>query len=193
MKLIVGLGNPGRAYENSRHNIGFMCVSHFAKEYGIKFDRKEGKARTGTGRIGDEEVVLARPQTFMNNSGDSVKRLLDRYKLSPADLLVIHDDMDLPLGKIRLRQNSSSGGHKGASSIISYLGTQDFIRLRVGIGRPEAGETSSLFMEDEVIGYVLSNFTAEEKKVINEVIPRVTAAIGRLLAEGLEKAMNGFN
>lgn len=192
MKLIVGLGNPGRIYENNRHNIGFMCVNHFAKLYGIKFDRKEGKARTGAGVVAGESVVLAKPQTYMNNSGDSVKRLLDRYKLSPADLLVIHDDMDLPPGKIRLRQNSSSGGHKGASSIISYLGTQDFIRIRIGIGRPDA-ERSSPFSEEEVISYVLSDFTAGEKKVMSEVIHRVSEAIKCLLAEGLEKAMNGYN
>lgn len=192
MKLIVGLGNPGRIYENNRHNIGFMCLNHLAKEHGIRFDHKEGKARTGYGKVGDEEVVLAKPQTYMNNSGDSVKRLLDKHKITPADLLVIHDDMDLPPGKIRIRPGSSSGGHKGASSIISYLGTQDFLRLRVGIGRPEA-EASSLFMEDEIIGYVLSDFTAEEKSVMSEVIRRVTAAIGCLLAEGLEQAMNGYN
>ena len=192
MKLIIGLGNPGRTYENNRHNIGFMCLNHFAKLHGIKFDRKEGKARTGSGVVNGYSVVMAKPQTYMNNSGDSVKRLLARYKLAPGDLLVVHDDLDLSPGKLRIRQGSSSGGHKGVESIIAGLGSQDFLRFRVGIGRPEAGPPS-LFSEDEVINYVLSDFTAEEKQVISEVIPRVSEAILCLLEEGLEKAMNRYN
>jgi PTH1 family peptidyl-tRNA hydrolase len=192
MKLIIGLGNPGRIYENNRHNIGFMCVNHFARLHGVKFDRKEGKSRTGSGVVAGNSVVLAKPQTYMNNSGDSVKRLLARYKLTPEDLLVIHDDLDLSPGKIRIRQGSSSGGHKGVESIIAFLGSQDFLRLRVGIGRPEA-EPSSSFTEDEVINYVLSDFTPEEKKVISEVIPRVSEAIICLLEEGLIEAMNRYN
>ena len=192
MKLIAGLGNPGKTYENNRHNVGFMCVSYFAKLHGIKFDGKQGKARTGKGVVAGEDVVLARPQTYMNASGDSVKLLLARYQLTPADLLVVHDDMDIPLGKIRIRQGSGSGGHKGVQSIIACLGSQEFMRLRVGIGRPEA-EPSSFFSEDDIINYVLSDFTPEEKQVISEVIPRVSEAIMCLLEEGLEKAMNGFN
>ena len=124
MKLVVGLGNPGFLYARNRHNIGFMCVSYLAKTQHISFDRKQGYARTGIGNIGPHRVVLARPQTFMNSSGDSVHRLVQNLKIHPADLVIIHDDLDLPLGKIRLRLGGSSGGHKGIESIIARLGTR---------------------------------------------------------------------
>jgi PTH1 family peptidyl-tRNA hydrolase len=192
MKLIVGLGNPGRIYENSRHNIGFTCLNHFARLHGIKFDRKESKARTGSGTVAGKAVVLARPQTYMNNSGDSVKLLVAKYKLTLDNLLVVHDDLDLPPGTIRLRQNSGSGGHKGVRSIIECLDSQDFTRLRVGIGRPEL-ELPSLFSEDDIIKYVLSEFTDAEKQVINQVIPRVSDAILCLLEDGITAAMNRYN
>jgi PTH1 family peptidyl-tRNA hydrolase len=189
MKLIVGLGNPGRAYAANRHNIGFICLRYFARSQGIKFDRKKGLARIGTGTVAGNKVVLARPQTFMNNSGTSVSRLVRRFKVNPKDLLVIHDDLDLPLAKIRLSSGSGSGGHKGISSIIQELGTRDFARLRVGIGRPAQPNPT----EDDIIAYVLSNFTSEERKPISPVIPRVTEAIICLLTEGLTPAMNRFN
>jgi len=187
MKLIVGLGNPGLGYARNRHNIGFMCLRHFAKTHGIKLDKKQGKARIGRGEAAGSEVMLARPQTFMNHSGDAIIRLVDRLKLEPQDLIVIHDDMDLPLGRIRIGRGSGSGGHKGAGSIIYSLGRQDFVRVRVGIGRPEAAT------EDDIIAYVLSDFTATEKEAIDRAIPQVTEAINCLLAEGLEAAMNGYN
>lgn len=187
MKLIVGLGNPGRAYANNRHNIGFICLNHFARTHAVKFDRKQGRARTGAGRVARNEVVLAKPQTHMNLSGESVSRLVKRFNISLDDLIIIHDDLDLPLGKIRLSQGSSSGGHKGINSIIKELGSRDFIRLRVGIGRP-AGVS-----EDEIIAYVLSDFTAEQKQAIAPVIPKVTEAILCLLTEGLVPAMNKYN
>jgi PTH1 family peptidyl-tRNA hydrolase len=193
MKLIAGLGNPGFVYARSRHNIGFMCIRHLARTYGIKFDKKQGYARTGSGEIGVEKVVLARPQTFMNTSGESVGRLVKRLKISPADLIVIHDDLDLPTGKIRLRLGGSSGGHKGLDSIIAHLDSRDFYRVRVGIGRPEMTEGSAGDKEEAVIGYVLSEFTPEEKKVINKVIPVVSRAVLCLLAEGLDAAMNKYN
>jgi len=187
MKLIVGLGNPGLGYARNRHNIGFMCLRHLAKTAGIKLDKKQGKARIGRGEAAGSEVVLARPQTFMNHSGDAVCRLVEGFKLEPQDLIVIHDDLDLPLGRIRIGQGSGSGGHKGAGSIICSLGSQDFVRVRVGIGRPEGAS------EDDIIAYVLSDFTATEKEAIDRTIPRVTEAINCLLAEGLETAMNSYN
>ena len=119
MKLIVGLGNPGRGYANNRHNMGFMCLNYFARTQGIQFDKKQGKARIGTGEVAGNKVVLARPQTYMNQSGQSVSRLVKKFNISLDDLLVIHDDLDLPLGKIRIRQGGSSGGHKGIESIIN--------------------------------------------------------------------------
>ena len=191
MKLIVGLGNPGFLYSRNRHNVGFMCVSHLARVNKITFDRKQGQARTGIGNIAGSQVVLARPQTYMNASGESVSALLRKLDLTPSDLIVIHDDLDLPPGKIRLRLGGSSGGHKGIDSIIARIDTQDFYRVRVGIGRPDTGEDAA--KEDAVISYVLADFTPEEKKIIDTVIPQVSEAIICLLAEGLTAAMNKYN
>jgi len=192
MKLIVGLGNPGRGYAHNRHNVGFVCLNHFARKQGIRFDRKQGKARTGTGEVAGSQVLLAKPQTHMNLSGQSVSRLIKKFNINLNDLLVIHDDLDLPLGKIRLSHGSSSGGHKGIDSIISSLGSQDFTRLRVGIGRP-ATEGLAEISEADIIAYVLSNFTPEEKQIVVQVIPRTSEAIYCLLTEGLVVAMNKYN
>jgi PTH1 family peptidyl-tRNA hydrolase len=193
MKIIVGLGNPGRGYANNRHNIGFICLNHFARAQGIRFDKKQGKARIGTGEVADNKVVLARPQTYMNLSGESISRLIKRFDINLNDLLVIHDDLDLPLGKIRIRQGGSSGGHKGIESIVACLGRQDFVRLRVGIGRPTATEDSSEISDADIIAYVLTGFTPDQKQIITTVIPRVSEAIYCLLSEGLTAAMNKYN
>jgi PTH1 family peptidyl-tRNA hydrolase len=193
MKLIVGLGNPGFGYAGNRHNIGFMCIRHLARRHGIRFDKKQGQARTGTGEINGEKAVLARPQTFMNTSGESVSRLVKKLKISPADLIVIHDDLDLPTGKVRIRQGGRSAGHKGIDSIIAHLGNRDFYRVRVGIGRPDITEGSPMDREAAVINYVLSNFTPEEKRVINRALPEVSRAIVCLLTEGITTAMNKYN
>ena len=191
MKLIVGLGNPGRAYANNRHNIGFICLNHFARTQGIQLDKKQGRARIGSGEVAGSKVVLAKPQTYMNLCGQSVSRLVRKFNINLDDLLVIHDDLDLPLGKIRIRQGGGSGGHKGVSSVITELGSQEFPRLRVGIGRPATpfGE----ICEADIIAYVLSDFTPEEKQVITQVVPRVSEAILCLLTEGLAAAMNKYN
>jgi len=193
MKLIVGLGNPGRAYANNHHNIGFMCLNHFARTQGIRFDKKQGKARIGTGEVAGCKIVVAKPQTYMNLSGQSVSRLVRKFNINPDNLLVIHDDLDLPLGKIRIRQGSSSSGHKGINSIITELGNQDFLRLRVGIGRPVKNRSFTEFSEDEIIAYVLSDFTPDQKQVVISVIPRVSEAILCLLNEGLTVTMNKYN
>jgi PTH1 family peptidyl-tRNA hydrolase len=192
MKLIVGLGNPGRGYANNRHNVGFACLNHFAKTQGIRFDKKQGKARIGTGEVAGSKIVLAKPQTYVNLSGQSVSRLIKRFNINLNDLIVIHDDLDLPLGKIRISRGSSSGGHKGVDSIISCLGSQDFTRLRVGIGRPTT-EGFAEISEADIIAYVLSNFTPDEKQVIVQVTPRVSEAILCLLSQGLAVAMNKYN
>jgi PTH1 family peptidyl-tRNA hydrolase len=189
MKLIVGLGNPGRNYAHNRHNIGFMCINNFARSQGVKFDRKQSRARTGKSKIAGNEVILAKPQTHMNSSGEAVSRLVNKFKMNLGDLIVIHDDLDLPLGKIRLSSGSGSGGHKGINSIIKELGSQDFIRVRIGIGRPDKAEAS----EDDIIAYVLSDFTSEQKHAIAPAIPKVSEAILCLLTEGLEAAMNKYN
>jgi PTH1 family peptidyl-tRNA hydrolase len=193
MKLIVGLGNPGFLYSRNRHNVGFMCVRHLARMQGIKFDKKQGQARTGIGNIGGKRVVLARPQTYMNASGESVSALVRKLNILPSDLTVIHDDLDLPPGKIRLRLGGGSGGHKGIESIIARLGSRDFYRVRVGVGRPDIAEDSTADKEEAVIAYVLSDFTREEKRIIDKIMPDVSQAIVCLLTEGLDAAMNKFN
>lgn len=191
MRLIAGLGNPGRGYAHNRHNIGFTCLNHFARTQGIKFDSKQGRARIGTGEVSGEQVVLAKPQTHMNLSGQSVNLLVRRFNISLNNLLVIHDDLDLPLGKIRIRHNGSSGGHKGVESIVSELGSQEFTRIRVGIGRPAM--TATEITEADIIDYVLGDFTPDEARAIAEVIPGVSEAILCLLTEGLTTAMNKYN
>ncbi len=193
VKLIVGLGNPGRSYEHNRHNLGFMCVSYFSKEHGIVFDRKHGNARIGLGEVAGHRVVVARPQTYMNQSGEAVGQLVKKFSVSLPDLIVIHDDLDLPVGKIRLRQGGSAGGHKGVGSIIAMLGRPDFLRLRVGIGRPTGVTGSPEANEATIVSYVLSGFTTEEKRVISQTIPMVSEAILCLLTEGLTVAMNKYN
>ena len=193
MKLIVGLGNPGRDYAHNRHNIGFLCLNHFARANSVRFDRKQSKARIGRGEVEGSELVLAKPQTYMNHSGQSVSLLINRFDVELDDLIVVHDDLDLPLGKIRVSHGSSSGGHKGIYSIISSLGSRDFIRIRVGIGRPTAHPDSTQISEDDIIAYVLSGFTPEEKRIMSQVIPQVSEAIYCLLSEGLDTAMNKYN
>ena len=193
MKLVVGLGNPGQIYAHNRHNIGFMCLRYFARTHGIHFDKKQCQARTGAGEVAGNKLILARPQTYMNLSGESVSRLVKKFNISLNDLLVIHDDLDLPLGKIRIRRVGSSGGHNGIESIITHLGSQDFTRIKVGIGRPPLTEGSTEDKEEEVITHVLNDFTPEEKETTTQVIPKVNEAILYLLTEGLTAAMNRYN
>jgi PTH1 family peptidyl-tRNA hydrolase len=190
VKLVVGLGNPGFLYARNRHNLGFMAVAALAKKLGADFDRKQGHARTGMGMVGSRKLLLARPQTYMNASGEAVKMLLDKYDMKPADLVVIHDDLDLPVAKLRLRLGGGSGGHNGIESIIRLLGTAEFHRVRVGIGRPEVDPDVK---EDAVIGYVLSDFTREERKAIDHVLPDVCEAVITLFRDGLAAAMNKYN
>ena len=192
MKLIIGLGNPGRIYANNRHNVGFACLNHFAKSQGIRFDKKQCKARIGIGEVVDSKVVLARPQTYINLSGQSVGLLIKKFAINLNDLLVIHDELDLPLGKIRIRHGGGSGGHKGVDSIISCLKNQDFLRIRVGIGRPNTTDNTEI-NEVDIITYVLSDFTPEEKQIVTQVIPRVSEATYCLLTEGPAAAMNKYN
>jgi PTH1 family peptidyl-tRNA hydrolase len=191
MKLIVGLGNPGKAYAHNRHNVGFQCLNYFARLHSIRFDHRQCQARVGIRQVRGEKLLLARPGTFMNLSGKSLACLVHKHHVPLSDLLVIYDDLDLPLGKIRLRQSGSSGGHKGMNSIISALGSEDFSRIRVGIGRPQPEKQS--MSEDAVVSYVLSDFSPEEEAIIKPVIARVSEAIDCFLAQGIEAAMNEFN
>ena len=194
MKLIVGLGNPGQVYDHNRHNIGFVCLKYLARTWGIKLDKKQGKARTGRGEVAGTEVVLAGPQTYMNLSGESVGLLVRKFDIELDDLLVIHDDLDLPLGKIRISRGSSSGGHKGVSSIINALGSRDFPRLRIGIGRPlNPGGGHGEMIESDIVRYVLSDFTGAEEAVINPVIAVVGEAALCFLIEDISRVMNRYN
>lgn len=189
MKLIVGLGNPGREYSATRHNIGFAVLSALARKNGINFDKRCCHARAGEGRIAGTEVILARPQTYMNLSGEAVSALMRRYRLKTSDLLVVHDDLDLPLGRIRLRAGGSAGGHNGLKSIIAATGSIEFARLKIGIGRPD-NEAES---RTEVVDHVLSGFDSAERRIVEVAVARAVEAIETFIEYGLEAAMNRFN
>ncbi len=191
MKLTVGLGNPGKTYAHNRHNAGFRCLNYFARLHSIRFNHRQCRARVGISEIGSEKVLLAKPWTFVNLSGNSVACLVHKHHILLSDLLVIYDDLDLPLGKIRLRQNGGSGGHKGMNSIISTLGSEDFPRIRVGIGRPQVEEQS--ISEDVIVNYVLSDFSSQEEATIGPVIATVSEAIDYFLTQGIVAAMSKFN
>jgi PTH1 family peptidyl-tRNA hydrolase len=191
MKLIVGLGNPGKSYAHNRHNAGFRCLNYFARLHSIRLDHRQCRAKVGIGEIGGEKLLLAKPGTFVNLSGKSVACLVHKHGIPLSDLLIIYDDLDLPLGKIRLRQSGGSGGHKGMNSIISALGSEDFPRIRVGIGRPQAEEQS--MSEDAIVHYVLSDFSPQEEAIIKPVIIKVAEAIDYFLSQGIEAAMSKFN
>ena len=191
MKLIVGLGNPGRTYAHNRHNIGFRCLNYFAKLHSISFERQQCRARVGVGKVAGNILLLAKPVAFVNFSGKAVGPLVHQLNIPLGDLTVIYDDLDLPLGKIRLRPSGGSGGHKGMKSIISALGSEDFPRVRVGIGRPQVEERSN--DEDNIVNYVLSDFSPQEEAVIKSAIIKVAEAIQYFLTQGIEAAMVKFN
>jgi len=187
MKLIVGLGNPGKAYAHNRHNVGFRCLSYFARRHSIPFDRRQCRARISVGEVAGSKLLLAKPQIFVNISGEVVGCLVEKYDVPLSNLLVIYDDLDLPLGKVRIRQSGGSGGHKGMKSIISTLGSEDFPRIRVGIGRPAQDA------EDAIVSYVLGDLTAQEEEVIRSAIITVAEAIDCFLIQGIQAAMGKFN
>ena len=183
-RLIVGVGNPGAEYAGTRHNVGFQCLDALAGAHRVSFTKRQEKALVGTGNIEGVPVVLAKPMTFMNLSGVAVAGLARRWKVPPPDIFVIYDDMDLPFGKIRIRERGSSGGHKGIQSIIAEIGTDDFPRLRVGIGRPQ---------DSDSIDHVLSEFTQAESSELKDVYAKAVAAVETVLREGLPPAINRFN
>ncbi len=187
MKLIVGLGNPGRIYANTRHNAGFRCLDFLAKRHGIPLNQRRARARIGIGEIAGAQVVLAKPRTFMNLSGEAVAALVKQFHVPLSDLSIIYDDIDLPLGKIRIRERGSSGGHKGMESIIARLGSREFPRIRVGIAPEQVIE--GLRTPD----FVLSDFSTEEKGITNLVQAKVADAICSILTDGIKAAMNEFN
>lgn len=193
MKLIVGLGNPGKAYANTHHNIGFRCISYFAKVHDISLRGRQCGAQVGIGEVLDIKVILAKPRSFMNQSGRAVKLLLQKFDIPPTNLIVIYDDLALPLGRIRIRPRGSAGGHKGAESIIDYVGSQDFSRIRVGIGRPDEISSAIDAPENKTIAYVLSVFSPAEEIIIKGTIAKVAEALFCLLTEGIAIAMDRYN
>lgn len=184
MKLIVGLGNPGKKYAKNRHNLGFLVVDNFAKSQGVFWQINKNLLSFFVKR---PDYVLAKPTTFVNQSGSAVKTVADFYKIAPRDILVIHDDLDLPFGKIRLTFGGASAGHKGVESVMAGLGTADFGRLRIGIGRP------ALRAPADVEKYVLSDFLPSEKPKLTSLIKKCQEAITSYLKEGLEATSNLFN
>jgi PTH1 family peptidyl-tRNA hydrolase len=183
--LIVGLGNPGPKYAANRHNVGFQCLDRLAAAHGLSFDKRQKKARVALGAIRGRRVVLAQPQTFMNDSGRSVAPLAQFYQIPPERLLVVYDDLDLPLETLRMRPEGGSGGHKGMHSIIEQLSDQGFARLRLGIGRPPG--------QMDPAAYVLQDFVAAEEPLVEETLERAVAAIETWLTEGVEMAMSRHN
>jgi peptidyl-tRNA hydrolase, PTH1 family len=196
MKLLVGLGNPGEKYENTRHNIGFMVVDQFLKDFPSSdvFWANNGKFKSDVAEITwqpehseMEKVILAKPKTYMNDSGLAVKLLVDFYKIDPSDVWILHDDVDFPIGAMKIRMGGASAGHRGIMSIIDAIGTDKFYRFRLGIGRPGESEHSG------VAHYVLDSFSHEDHSKIRELLKRTSKAMQMGLEEGLDAAMNRYN
>ena len=185
MKLIVGLGNPGDKYKSTRHNFGFLVIEHLSTRLDIPLSRFKYQAQFGQGELDEEKVVLAKPLTYMNRSGQAVKEMLTGLRLAPEDLLVIHDDLDIPLGTLRIRPQGGAGGHNGLSSIISCLGTNQFARIRLGIGRPPSDMESA--------GYVLSPFARDEWETARQMVTKATEAVVCFIRQDIQAAMNKFN
>ena len=183
--LLVGLGNPGREYKLTRHNAGFLLLDHLAAEAGVAFTRLQFKALVTTARLEGHKLILAKPQTYMNLSGQAVGALMKFYKLPPEALLVAYDDVDLPFGTLRMRPKGGAGGHKGMKSIIARLGTQNFPRLRIGIGRPPG--------RMDAADYVLQRFSADEQAALPAIFDRGVEAIRLFAVSGLDAAMNYVN
>lgn len=186
LKLVVGLGNPGGQYDKTRHNIGFIVIDYLAEKLNIKVDKVKFKSIIGEGFAGTEKMVLAKPQTYMNLSGEAVLDMVQWYKIDPKDILVIYDDMDLPVGKIRLRMQGSAGGHNGMKSIIYLIQTDKFARLRVGIGRPDNQNMES-------VNFVLGKFSDNEAELMSEAVRKAADAVMKSLEIGVERAMNEVN
>ena len=186
MYLIVGLGNPGKQYEHTRHNVGFDTIDILAERYGIRIDTKKQKALCGKGVIEGKRVILAKPQTFMNLSGESVRTLIDFYKIDETEeLIVIYDDISLEPGKIRIRKKGSAGGHNGIKNIIAQLGTQNFQRVKVGVGEKPKGW--------DLADYVLGHFSKEDRGLVDDALKRVAGAVELMVQGEVDQAMNQFN
>ncbi|MDA1128207.1 MAG: aminoacyl-tRNA hydrolase [Chloroflexi bacterium] len=185
MFLIVGLGNPGARHNSTRHNVGFRFIDLLAKRADIRLNERRAKAVLGQGRFAGHDVVLAKPRTFMNNSGEGIEYLISRFGGGPSSLLIVYDEMALPVGRIRLRPNGSHAGHNGIRSIIASVHTEEFPRLRIGVGQPPGGAES--------IPHVLGSFSKEEEPLIAQAVQDAAAAVQCMLEESIDIAMNRYN
>ena len=185
MKLIVGLGNPGMQYAATRHNIGFEVIDSLSEIYNIQVTKSKYKAFIGEGNIKGERIILMKPQTYMNLSGEAVRACMDFHKMQPAEVFVIFDDVSLDVGQLRLRKNGSAGGHNGIKSIIAHLGTQEFPRLKFGVGQKPAGW--------DLANYVLGRFSEDDLKIVGPKCKDAADATAMFVIEGIEKAMNQYN
>jgi PTH1 family peptidyl-tRNA hydrolase len=185
MKLFIGLGNPGKQYENTRHNVGFIAIDELSRRFGIPLDRTKFNGIYGMGHVSGEKVILLKPLTYMNLSGECIRPLMDYYAIDDQDLAVIYDDLDLPAGKVRLRTKGSAGGHNGIKSMIQHLNTQEFNRVRIGIDRPSGGMSVS--------NYVLGSFGKEEWPSIQDAVALSADACESFIKEPFLQVMNKYN
>ena len=183
--LLVCLGNPGKEYANTRHNIGFLAADALEKRTGVKFNKLKYRALTGEVTLGGQRVLVVKPQTYMNLSGEAVKLAGGFYKIPPERILVLYDDVSLPLGKLRIRGSGSAGGHNGIKNIIAHLGTDAFPRIKVGVGAPA--------QPDGMVDWVIGNFTASERKVVDAAIEKALDAAACVIEYGVSEAQNRFN
>lgn len=185
MKIIIGLGNPGKQYEKTRHNIGFEVIDDLSRAWGIELNQAKHKGLYGVGHVNGERVLLLKPLTYMNLSGESISAVMNFFKVEVDDIVILYDDLDMPVGKVRLRQKGSAGGHNGIKSTIAHLGTQEFNRIRIGIGRPEG--------QRAITDYVLGRFTAEEWTTMDSAINHCRKACEEWLEKPFLQVMNTYN
>lgn len=185
MYLIIGLGNPEPEYSNTRHNMGFDVINRLSKEFNISVNKTKFNSLYGTGNIDNEKVILVKPQTYMNLSGQAIREYINFYKMDLKNVIVIYDDIDIEKGKIKIRKSGSAGSHNGMKSVINEIGTEEFPRIRVGTGKP--------IFKNDLINYVLEKISEEERKTLEEGITSAKEAIKDILMNGIDKAMNKFN
>jgi len=185
MHLVLGLGNPGRQYERTRHNAGFLVVDRLAERHGFSCDKRQFSALVGKGRVGATDAMFAKPQSYMNRSGHPASSLRGYYKVAPADVVVVHDELDLPFGEVRVKVGGGHGGHNGLRDLVAQLGSGDFTRVRFGIGRPPAGW--------DVADYVLARWSSDQAEGLDDRVDRAAEAVQAVLNDGPRAAMNHFN
>ena len=185
LRLVVGLGNPGETYSKTRHNAGFMVVDKISDDFSIALEKRKFDARFGIGVVNDVKIVLAKPMAYMNRSGPQIQKIAGYFRILCEDILVVHDDIDLVFGRLKIKEKGGDGGHRGVRSIIDAFGGGDFTRLRIGVGRPDAERGAS--------DYVLGKFTLEERNVLSQIITTAKDAIVTILCKGTKEGMNRFN